>query len=606
MKKSYLALTIVVASATALSAYAAIDQHVSTAHTEQQSEQQQTPLSDSGSVARRGTRVETRSPQGIDNDFESRRTDALNRPGRDAFAPLMRGGREIRSYDGTGNNRRRPTWGSSFSHLQRLAPARYTDGVASMAGSDLKSAREISNLLVSQADGESIENTFNTSDFLWQWGQFIDHDIGLTDGSTAEQYNIPVPQGDAFFDPLATGDVEIPFSRAIYDPDTGTDRRNVREQENEISSWIDGSMIYGSSIERNQALRAGPDSPFLATSANDLLPFNEDALPNANGFFSDPSQLFLAGDVRANEQAGLTAMHTLWVREHNRIASMLLEQRPEMPIEDVYELTRRLVIAEIQIITYNEYLPALLGENTMPPYRGYDERVNPTIYNEFSAAAYRIGHSEVSDNVLRINADGSADSQGHLSLRDAFFSAPALFQERDDIDSILRGLASQRHQAIDTQVVNNLRNFLFGAPGAGGFDLVSLNIQRGRDHGLNTYNGTRRAMNLRPVRRFADITADTAVQTKLFNAYGSVDDIELWVGGLSEQPLLAAGSQLGELFTAINVKQFDQLRAGDRFWYQHYLTPEEMAIVRGITLAKVIRMNTSIGDELQDNVFFVK
>lgn len=557
-------------------------------------------------MARRGTRVETRSPQGIDNDFESRRTDALNRPGRDAFAPLMRGGREIRSYDGTGNNRRHPTWGSSFSHLQRLAPARYTDGVASMAGSDLKSAREISNLLVSQADGESIENTFNTSDYLWQWGQFIDHDIGLTDGSTAEQYNIPVPQGDAFFDPLAAGDVEIPFSRAIYDPDTGTDRRNVREQENEISSWIDGSMIYGSSIERNQALRAGPDSPFLATSANDLLPFNEDALANANGFFSDPSQLFLAGDVRANEQAGLTAMHTLWVREHNRIASMLLEQRPEMPIEDVYELTRRLVIAEIQIITYNEYLPALLGENTMPLYRGYDERVNPTIYNEFSAAAYRIGHSEVSDNVLRINADGSADSQGHLSLRDAFFSAPALFQERDDIDSILRGLASQRHQAIDTQVVNNLRNFLFGAPGAGGFDLVSLNIQRGRDHGLNTYNGTRRSMNLRPVRRFADITADTAVQTKLFNAYGSVDDIELWVGGLSEQPLLTAGSQLGELFTAINVKQFDQLRAGDRFWYQHYLTPEEMAIVRGITLAKVIRMNTSIGDELQDNVFFVQ
>lgn len=187
MKKSYLALTIVVASATALSAYAAIDKHVSSAHTEQQSEQQQTLLSDSGSVARRGTRVETRSPQGIDNDFESRRTDALNRPGRDAFAPLIRGGREIRSYDGTGNNRRHPTWGSSFSHLQRLAPARYTDGVASIAGSDLKSAREISNLLVSQADGESIENTFNTSDYLWQWGQFIDHDIGLTDGSTAEQ-----------------------------------------------------------------------------------------------------------------------------------------------------------------------------------------------------------------------------------------------------------------------------------------------------------------------------------------------------------------------------------------------------------------------------------
>lgn len=606
MKQSYLALTILVASASAISAYAAIEQQHSETQQASQTDSTAKPPTSSGTVARRGSRVETRSPQGLDDNVETRRNTVLGRPGRNTFNPIVQNGREVRSYDGTGNNRRHPTWGASFSQLQRLAPAAYTDGVSSMAGSHLKSAREISNLIVSQADGESIENSYNTSDFLWQWGQFIDHDIGLTDGSTAEQEPITVPTGDVFFDPLSTGEVVIPFSRAIYDPDSGTDRRNVREQENEISSWIDGSMIYGSSRERNQALRAGPNSPFLATSEGNLLPFNNEDLANANGFFSDPSALFLAGDVRANEQAGLTAMHVLWVREHNRIAALIQQQRPEMPNDAVYELARRLVIAEIQIITYNEYLPALLGENTMPPYRGYDERVNPTIYNEFSAAAYRFGHSEVSDTLLRLDENGDTDTQGNLSLREAFFGAAQLFNDEHGIDSLLRGMAAQKHQAIDAQVVNNLRNFLFGAPGAGGFDLVSLNIQRGRDHGLSSYNETRLAMNLRPARRFADINPDSVIQTNLFNAYGSVDDVELWVGGLAEQPMASRGSQLGELFTAINVKQFDRLRAGDRFWYQHYLTPEEKAMVQDVTLAKVIQMNTDIGEELQDKVFYVE
>ena len=147
--------------------------------------------------------------------------------------------------------------------------------------------------------------------FNWQWGQFIDHDIDLTDGSADEPQNIIVPMGDIFFDPEETGKAIIPFNRALFDPNTGTDSSNVRQQENEISSWIDGSMIYGSSDDRAAALRVGPDSPYLKTSDGDLLPFNTDSLSNANGPRAEPESLFLAGDVRANEQIGLTALHTL-------------------------------------------------------------------------------------------------------------------------------------------------------------------------------------------------------------------------------------------------------------------------------------------------------
>lgn len=499
----------------------------------------------------------TRSPQGVNNDGDNRRNQAINRPGRGDFTENNVDTRPVRSYDGTSNNQANPTWGASFEHLKRIAPNDYADGVFTLAGPLRKSARVISNIVLDQSEGEDIPNTYNTTDFLWQWGQFVDHDIDLTDGGADESEDIVVPDGDVYFDPDNTGTVVIAFNRALYDPDTGTSTTNPREQENEITSWIDGSMVYGSSEERNTALRVGSDSPFLKTGDENLLPFNVDDLTNASGFVANTTSLFLAGDIRANEQVGLTVMHTLWMREHNRIAALLQEQNPNDSAESIYQSARRLVIAEIQKITYDEYLPALLGADSMPTYSGYDSSINPTIYNEFSAAAYRLGHSEVSDTVLRIDADGSTNSLGNLSLREAFFTGIDLLQAENDIDPILRGLANQAHQAIDAKVVNNLRNFLFGQPGSGGFDLVALNIQRGRDHGLPSYNAMRAAMGLAELSSFSEISSDTEVQTALSEAYESVDDIDLWVGGLAEDPLVEQDSQLGELFTAINVKQFD-------------------------------------------------
>jgi hypothetical protein len=362
-------------------------------------------------------------------------------------------------------------------------------------------------------------------------------------------------------------------------------------------------LIYGSDTDRLAELRVGPTSPFLKTSDGNLLPFNVNGLNNANGFVSDPGSLFLAGDVRANEQVGLAAMHTLFVRDHNRLAAQIQQDQPQLTGQEVFEATRRLVVAKLQIITYNEHLPALMGPDPLPPYNGYQPSVNGTIFNEFSAAAYRLGHSMVNDNILRLNADGSAIDAGHLSLRAAFFTAPSVLTSEHDIDPILRGLAAQRHQKVDLQIVDTLRNFLFGQPGSGGFDLTALNIQRGRDHGLSSYNDTREAVGLSRYSTFSDITSDTETVANLADVYTSVDDIDLWIGGLAEDPV--SGSQLGPLFQEILIRQFTALRDGDRFWYQNYLTDDELEQVRGTTLADVIRNNTDIGAELQDNVFFV-
>jgi hypothetical protein len=549
---------------------------------------------------------ESKSSQGITEDTEKRRREAT-RAQQDKKRHDDRGDnqqRDIRTYDGSGNNIANPDWGATFIHLQRFAPSDYEDGISALAGELRPSARVVSNAVVNQDPDEFIPNSFNTSDFMWQWGQFLDHDIDLTDGNQ-ETANIIVPIGDPHFDPNETGVQVIPFSRAIFDSTTGTDTNNPREQENEITSWIDGSNVYGSDAERAMALRVGPNSPLLKVSDGNLLPFNVDNLSNANGFVGDPTTLFVAGDVRANEQVGLAAMHTLFVREHNRLARLLTRTMHGASPEEVFQSARRLVIAELQIITYDEFLPALLGSDTIAPYSGYDDSINPSIFSEFSAAAYRLGHSMLSPEILRLDRRGQEIDEGNIALRDAFFTAPNILSERGDLAPIFRGLASQAHQRIDVKVVDDLRNFLFGSPGQGGLDLPSLNIQRGRDHGLASYNDTREAMGLERLSEFNQITSDMEVSQTLQNTYGSIDDIDLWVGGLAEEPAVSQDSQLGELFTTILASQFTALRDGDRFWHERDLNKAEKRLIRGTTLSKVIRNNTRIGRELQDNVFYV-
>ncbi len=554
----------------------------------------------------KGDAHDARSAQNIERDMRAYQKARLRNQHRWVLPPFSRG-REVRSMDGTGNNPAEPLAGATFQPFQRMTFADYSDGISAMSGPLRKSAREISNIVVAQ-DDRSFPNEFGTSDFLWQWGQFMDHDLTLGDGVPGDDrsFDIAVPPGDPFFDPAGSGERWIHFDRAIFDEETAPDLSNPREQMNELTSWIDGSMVYGNNDERAAALRTNDGTGRLKTSRGDLLPFNTDNLPNANGEAPDPTKLFLAGDVRSNEQVGLTVMHTLFMREHNRWADHIRRTRPWFSGDDVYHAARRMVIAEIQIITYEEFLPALIGKNAMTPYDGYRPG-NPTVFTEFSGAAYRLGHTLINTRLTRLNRRGREIRSGHLSLRDAFFNAPDIIRRRNDIDPILRGLASQKSQAFDHMIVDDLRNFLFGPPGAGGFDLAALNIQRGRDRGLPSYNDVREALGFPRASRFSDITSDRALQQKLSDAYGSVDDIDLWVGGISEDPMRRQGSQLGPLFRKIVAYQFQELRDCDRFWWERDLTRAEQAMVRRVKLADIIVANSGVrAGEIPRNVFYVR
>jgi peroxidase len=497
----------------------------------------------------------------------------------------------FRSIDGSGNNLEHPGWGMAGVELLRLSSSDYADGLSAPAGPNRPGPRAISNAVVAQSG--LIPNARGASDYIWQWGQFIDHDLDLTLTRLDQPLNIPVPTGDPFFDPFGTGTQVIGFNRSDYVTANG-----VREQTNVITSYVDGSQVYGSDSARAIELRAWNGTGRLSSSAGDLLPFN------LHGFMNSPdsnnTSFFLAGDARANEQVGLCCMHTLFMREHNFWADTIHALLPALNDDQIYLTARAIVGAEIQSITYNEFLPILLGRDALAPYHGYRPQVNASVSTEFSTACYRVGHTMLGPVLPRLDNNNQPIAAGPLPLAGAFFNTTAIIND-GGIDPVLRGLASERAQEIDSMLVDGVRNFLFGPPGAGGFDLASLNLQRGRDHGLPSYNQVRVAVGLSKLQSFTDPMLDPLAATRLASIYATIDDVDLWIGALSENHL--PGAMVGPTVFTVLKDQFERARDGDRFWYQIYLPPVLVQLIERQKLSTIVRRNTSIANELQQNVF---
>lgn len=484
---------------------------------------------------------------------------------------------QYRTVDGSHNNLINIDLGSAktaFISLVDKDPDRMLEGIVAAT---LPNVRDISNAVATQT--ETTLNSKGLSDMFWLFGQFVDHDINLTPTSATDTANIKVPTGDAFFDPFDTGTQEMGFNRSV-----SLEGVDERTQVNHITAFIDGSNIYGSDQETADKLRSFEGGKLLMGESN-LLPTEDDGQ-------------FFSGDVRANEHAGLTAMHTVWAREHNNVADKLASEHPDWNDETIYQESREWVVAEMQAVTYNEFLPALLGGDGVGAYNGYDSSVNPQISNTFATAAYRLGHTMLSPTLLRLDESGDEIDAGHLQLRDAFFQPQNVVES--GVDPILRGLATQTAQAVDPMLVDDVRNFLFGPPGAGGFDLASLNMQRGRDHGIAGYNDVREDLGLSRIESFDDPIFQDGVGAKLASIYDSPDDIDLWVAGLAENS--QGDSLVGSTFSSILADQFSRLRDGDRFWYENQFSAEDVNTLNSIKLSDIIQRNTEI-ENIQDNVF---
>jgi len=466
-----------------------------------------------------------------------------------------------RSYSGSGNNVDNADWGAAHTGFL-TAPGASTTGVE-MARPDAPDARDVSNA-IGTTSGDAKDDQL--SSMFWAWGQFVDHDITLT-AETSGAKN------------LALGGDMGSVDRV----------KQVNGQPvNEISAYIDASMVYGSDEETATKLRANDGSGRMLLDADGNLPRDADGN-------------FMAGDIRVNEQQQLTTMHTLFAREHNRIADTLSDANPGWTGERVYQESRALVGAQVQAITYNEWLPKLLGDNSASTdaYTGYDSSVNAGMTTEFSTCAFRFCHSMIPDELERLAENGDPIAQGHLKLRDGFFS-PETFIEGGGVDPLLRGLAAQEAMAVDTAVSSELRNFLDAGNGEDS-DLFARNVARGRDTGLADYNILRAAYGLPPIESWAELTDDPVLAAELAALYGATPaGLDPFIGALMEDPL--DGAIVGALNAAIIGDQFDRLRSGDRYWYERMFDGDVLAWINNRSLADIIRDNTNIS-WMQDDVF---
>lgn len=423
-----------------------------------------------------------------------------------------------------------------------------------------------------------------------------------------ERMDIPIPADDR---PSVRGRKRFRFDRSTRG-DVGTG--GVQRPLNTLTSALDLDAVYAANSERNINALRGFDSNSdvsakLKTSRDNLLPLNTGGFVNAP---DTSKRFFIAGDHRSNEHPVLTAFHTIFLREHNRLVKEIQKRVGTSVPQLIYDAARAMNIAQFQKIVFEEFYPAAVGSK-LPSYTGFKPGVDPTISDIFSGAAFRFGHTMVSNSVPRRNAGNVRLSS--VRMANLFFRPASKFSSTF-MEDILRGTAHELAQEVDTSVVDVLRNQLFeNVPGEDGFDLISINLQRSRDHALPSYNRVRQLFGFSKARTFSQITRNRVVAARLSRAYRNrVDDVELFVGLLAEDHV--PGSTFGRTMNSIWRREFTRLRDGDQF---HYLLTNKLPLLvknhfqdwikklrrsNGITLKEIIVRNSRVTTvQLPKNIF---
>uniref|UniRef100_A0A3P9DSH1 NAD(P)H oxidase (H2O2-forming) n=1 Tax=Maylandia zebra TaxID=106582 RepID=A0A3P9DSH1_9CICH len=532
---------------------------------------------------------------------------------------------EVPRFDGWYNSLGYPRRGAVGTHLMRLVPAHYSDGVYHPVQEPLlPNPRRLSRLLAGGPSG--LPSTRNQTVLSLFFGYHVTFEIfdSRTPGCPPEFMHIPVPKGDPVFDPTASGKVLLLFQRGPWDKESGQSPSNPRIQVNLVTAWIDGSSIYGPSTSWSDSRRSF--SGGLLTSGSEW------NMPKKGGrqmwSAADPSTreavaegLYELGNAWANENVFTAAEGIIWFRYHNHIASKLHNNHPEWSDEELFQNARKTVVATFQNIALYEWLPAYLNGKKLPPYPGYQKFVDPGISPEFQAAAIRFGITMAPPGVYMrnrtchfreiINIDGSTSPA--MRLCNSFWKRQEVnMKKSQDVDDLLMGMASQIAEREDNIVVEDLRDFMYGPLRFTRTDLVAMTIQRGRDFGLRSYTEIRKALDLPPVNKFEDINPELnhtnpQLLRDIAELYdGDISKLELFPGGLLETL-----DGPGPVFSAIVLDQFERIRNGDRFWFENkqngLFTDKEIQAIRSVTYRDVLIAVTSAeASHIQNNVFFWK
>ncbi|XP_043266726.1 peroxidase-like [Venturia canescens] len=526
---------------------------------------------------------------------------------------------KYRNIDGSCNNIARPFWGRTNSALGRVLPARYSDGIhgmpTSVTGAELPNPRELSVRLITRGEKHDPELSL----VVMQWGQVVAHDLArqvpdqtaeggiecCADGGRAVldkslQHHscapIEISPHDPFYSRFAQRCMN--FVRSMTAPSETCTLQPAR-QLNAVTSFLDCSQMYGVSDSESKTLRAFFGGRLKAEYRRGRwwLPTSRNQ-SDVCDVWTPNDFCYVSGDPRTNQNPQLVVLHTLLVREHNRVAMTLWALNPHWNDEKNFQEARRIVIAEYQHITYNEWLPLLFGEaNSHSSKRvkrtmsnEYNENVDPSTVIGFTTGVYRSLHSMVAGNLGVCDLDRNIVDV--LRLENYYFR-PSVIENNDNFAGLLRGLVAQYVGMQDTVVTEQVTEFALRSRNPFGMDLTSIDIQRGRDHGMPGYNAYRRFCNLRPARTFSDLDGEISPENieRLRREYAHVDDIDLVVGAYMEN--LVPGSRLGPTNFCLFREQFYRTRAGDRYFYDnanfsHSFTPEQFEEITKVTLARLV------------------
>ncbi|XP_070490690.1 peroxidase-like [Chironomus tepperi] len=544
---------------------------------------------------------------------------------------------KYRLYNNRCNNLKNPFYGAANTKLKRLMKARYADGISqppkSVTGAELPSARKVSLEVFKDIKTPNQKYTQAFVHFV----QFIAHGIThvlrvdkkrgccnenmqLDSDRDEGCFYIPIPETDEIHEGMKC----LNFMRSVTNYDMKCNKKEPKapaDQINKATSSLDLSNVYGVDKKNVRNTRTFKDGQLKMDKRRDTTWPTQEKNTKDVCFNDNATQTcYTSGDNSINQTPALSVIQILFVREHNRLAMELKKVNPQWPDKTLFQEARRINIAQFQYIAFYEWFSSVLDEETIKSngieyqpsgseyINNYNDTLDSGIYNEFSAGVFRLFHTDINGN-LRIVSE-SGDIEKELRMSDYYFR-PHIIEEIGNFDGLLRGLMSQPAEDYDESFDPEVRSFLFKFDKKVGSDLTALDIQRGRDHGLPSYNDLREFCGLPRATEWKDFKDHIIGKNiaKLKIVYAHVDDVDLNVGSLLENPI-GPETEIGFTYACILKEQLKAFRTGDRFWFEHNnpvvrFTPNQLAEIRKSSFLRIVCDNTRNIFTVPENPFLL-
>ncbi|CAG2103066.1 unnamed protein product, partial [Medioppia subpectinata] len=444
---------------------------------------------------------------------------------------------KYRRIDGKCNNERQTNWGAAFHTMRRLLPPAFADGVnaerrrAIDGRQPLPNERLISNQL-SAPHRHTVPHDRRRSSMHMIWGQVMAHDTikslqyfgdelpccRISQHPECPSVYTPIPS-----DPLlqAYNQTCIVDSRSMAG---NTCRLGARDQITATTPVMDLSQLYGFFDARARSLRTfskGKLQTNKSLKGDDIMP--EAILPRDQDILDlnrctppvDRPWLgcMKGGDGnRVNQQVVVTSMLTTLLLRHNQHCDGLALINQHWTDEILYQEARRLLLAEYAQITYAEYLPSIFNQKFMDffdlnvrPYGKFSEYnpdVSPDTVQEYGAAAFRFGHSNI-DSIFPV-LNGHPLNSSAFRLRFNFEQMSELWD--GNRRGIIKGLCEKHEKVTELHYVDDVRNYVVFNPSEPSVtDLFHRDIFRARDHGLAPYVYYVQYCTGRHIKRWSDL-----------------------------------------------------------------------------------------------------